>query len=134
LCFFSSLFQQCSAKQNFSNQHPNEVFNRNSNNNVWWGKQDYPFFQLSRINFYSFLLLFFHLLFCEMRFFFCYWEWTRCGIIKKYFWIDFQYFCRCLIWKWTECLLYIFCSSFCWLNIQIGLMKVGRLKLLVGCS
>lgn len=25
---------QCSAKQNFSNQHPNEVFNRNSNNNV----------------------------------------------------------------------------------------------------
>lgn len=28
------LFQQCSAKQNFSNQHPNEVFSRNSNNNV----------------------------------------------------------------------------------------------------
>lgn len=28
-------FQQCSAKQNFSNQHPNEVFSRNPNNNVW---------------------------------------------------------------------------------------------------
>lgn len=34
-----SIFQQCSAKQNFSNQHPNEVFSRNPNNNVWLGKQ-----------------------------------------------------------------------------------------------